>query len=88
VTDHSAKPKRLHTNSPSEDTEFYNYEQKLKEFHADSPEKTLDEKSGEFTHPAVKLLRKEFKLRNELKAEGGEDSEDDDEEEPESLIPQ
>lgn len=77
----------MHTNSPSEDSEFYNYEQKLRQFHTESPQKALDGKNQEFTHPAVELLRKEFKLKIEKKAEGGEDSEEDGDE-PQSLISQ
>lgn len=89
MTDHSPNPKKLHTNDSSEDEEFYNYEQKLREFHTKSPRKTLNGHTEDFTHPATKLLNKDFELRYQKK-DGGEDSEGDEESDQDSpsLVPQ
>ena len=78
VTDHSPKPKRLHTNSEAEDEDFYAYEQKLKDFHTSSPHALLKKDQEDFEHPAKKLIEKEFQLRM---ADEGEDSEEGDEDE-------
>jgi hypothetical protein len=57
VTDHAPNPKKLHTNSEEEDLDFFNYEQKLKEFHADSQKMQYGEKKA-FKHPAYESLMK------------------------------
>lgn len=57
VTDHSPNPKKLHTNSEEEDLDFFNYEQKLREFHSDS-QKVLHGEKKTFSHLAYESLMK------------------------------
>ena len=73
VTDHSPRPKRLHTNNSDEDLDFFNYDQKLKEFHSDSPT-VLNASSEKFVHPIIKIYDKAAYLAGE-KYEQGEDEE-------------
>lgn len=56
VTDHSPRPRKLHTNSQGEDMDFYNYEQKLREFHSDAPEKAYSGDVSEWQHPWIAQL--------------------------------
>ena len=57
MTDHSPNPRKLHTNSEEEDLDFFNYEQKVKEFHAETP-KVMHTEKKEFVHPAYASLMK------------------------------
>lgn len=56
ITDHSARPKKLHTNSETEDMDFFTYEQKLREFHSDAPEKAYNTDTTEWQHPWITQL--------------------------------
>lgn len=79
VTDRTPNPKKLHTNNSEEDVDFFNYEQKLKEFHSGSPTNLIESKS-KFTHPMNEIFNKDFKLAAE-KLEG-EDQDEEEEFEP------
>lgn len=57
ITDHKPSSKRLHTNSESEDQDFFNYEQKLREFHKNSPKLVARERT-EWEHPFIKAQPK------------------------------
>lgn len=81
VTDHSPNPKRLHTNNIKEDIDFFNYEQKLKEFHADSAEQVLLESHQEWKHPMVQLREKAILKANAKLAEKAETDDDEEDEE-------
>jgi hypothetical protein len=61
VTDHSPRPKRLHTNNEQEDLDFFNYEQKLKQFHAGSAQKVLTNDEKDWEHPMRKLHKEAHK---------------------------
>ena len=80
VTDHSPNPKRLHTNSLKEDIDFFNYEQKLREFHADSAEKVLLDSQQEWKHPMVELKEKAVVKANAMLIEKAETDSDEEEE--------
>lgn len=79
LTDRTPQPKRLHTNNSEEDADFFNYEQKLREFHQESPQALFTEKD-KFVPPTIKLFEKAHKTLVE-KIEGGEYEEPEEEEE-------
>jgi hypothetical protein len=72
VTDHSPNPKKLHTNSLEEDIDFFNYEQKLKEFHTNSPTQAMADGEKMWKHPMVELREKTILKANALLAEKAE----------------
>lgn len=87
ITDHSPNPKRLHTNSVEEDADFFNYDQKVKEFHASSATSLKERSDNDFTHPGEKIIKKEFEAMVKAQEEG-EDSEDDEDEAEKEYISQ
>lgn len=68
VTDRTPRPKRLHTNNEEEDRDFYNYEQKLKEFHSDTTTKATHRQLRIDEHPFDRLGKP---LANAVRNEDG-----------------
>ena len=85
VTDHAPNPKKLHTNNTSEDIDFFNYEQKLKAFHSDSPTHIISE-GEKFTHPMSEIIENQKDLiAQKLEGEDQDDEEEAEKPEGEAL---